>query len=239
MTLWRKRTWDAAAGVTEYPAGPRLADLAPRQRIQVTQPNYDNVGQVLTALGVPFERYTGDFDCDLLFLNCGSADLVPTDRLREYVHRGGYIYASDLTSHLLTTAFPGVFRFPGRSGSSGMVTAKVADDELAAIIGSSLPINFNMGGWSILESAEGTTLLRAAEGTPYARLPLMVEVPVGEGAVYYTCFHNHAQASDKESALLKLLVLKQIGRFTRQSVAQVGRTLGISLASLTGNGSAR
>jgi len=38
----------------------------------------------------------------------------------------------------------------------------------------------------------------------------MIEVPAGNGEVFFTRFHNHAQASAEEGELPQLLVLKQI-----------------------------
>ena len=60
----------------------------------------------------------------------------------------------------------------------------------------------------------------------------MVEVEFGNGAVFYTSFHNRAQLSEQEGVLLELLVLKQIGALTSTTVAQAGQSLGISLTSL-------
>jgi hypothetical protein len=55
---------------------------------------------------------------------------------------------------------------------------------------------------------------------------------VGQGAVFYTCFHNKAQVSKKEAALLQLLVLKQIGTSTHQSIVQAGQSLGVNLTAI-------
>jgi hypothetical protein len=63
----------------------------------------------------------------------------------------------------------------------------------------------------------------------------MVEVEFGEGAVFYTSFHNRAQLSKQEKVLLQLLVLKQIGTSSNATVAQTSRSLGISLTGLTQN----
>jgi hypothetical protein len=60
----------------------------------------------------------------------------------------------------------------------------------------------------------------------------MVEVEVGNGAVFYTSFHNRAQVSEQEKILLQLLVLKQISTSSKTTVAQASRSLGISLTGL-------
>ena len=48
--------------------------------------------------------------------------------------------------------------------------------------------------------------------------PLMVEVPYGRGRIYYTSFHNHAQASEREIALLNILVLTQLSEKNQNSI---------------------
>ena len=75
-------------------------------------------------------------------------------------------------------------------------------------------------------------MVEAAPGTAYARRPLMVEAEVGQGAVFYTSFHNRAQVSEQERVLLQLLVLKQISTSSKTTVAQASRSLGISLGTL-------
>jgi hypothetical protein len=230
---WRKQKFASTGAVTEYPAGPNLAALAVfgAQKIQVTAPNFDDIGQVLDAMGVGFDPFAGDYDCDLLFANCGSADCLDPTRLRAFVERGGCLYASDLTSSLVAQAFPGCFRFSG-GGSAGKVRAAVVDQELRQVIGPEVGITFDMAAWSVLDWTSGATLVQAAAGQPQAGKPLMVEVDFGGGAVFYTCFHNRAQTSKKEAVLLKLLVLKQMGAATNRSVTQVSQSLGLDRLTL-------
>ncbi len=54
----------------------------------------------------------------------------------------------------------------------------------------------------------------------------------GDGAVFYTSFHNRAQVSEQERILLQLLVLKQISTSSSTTVAQASQSLGISLTAL-------
>jgi hypothetical protein len=232
---WRRRVFDSP-GVTQSPPGPYLEKLARRwmRTIYVTSPGYDDIGKVLTSMGATFKPFRGDYDCDLLFVNCGTGDPLDAQRLRGFVQSGGCLYASDLTSGLIAEAFPGAFRFGG-SGSPGEVAANVVDDELREIVGDTTTIHFDMAGWSIIEECRGETLAEAAQGTPYAGRPLMVEVGVGDGAVFYTSFHNRAQVSEQEKALLQLLVLKQISTSAKTTVAQAGQSLGMSLSALKKN----
>jgi hypothetical protein len=197
----------------------------------VTSPNWDNIGEVLTSMGVMFEPFAGEYDCDLLFVNCGTADLVDPVSLQRFVYAGGCLYASDLMSGLISGAFPGMFRFGG-SGRAGMVNASILDEELRQVVGDSTTIHFDMSSWSVLEECQGSTLVQAAQESAYAGRPLMVEVEFGEGAVFYTSFHNRAQVSEQEKILLQLLVLKQISTSSHTTVAQASKSLGISLSTL-------
>ena len=232
MSGWRRRLFDSP-GLTQSPPGPHLAKLARRwsRKICVTSSGYDNIGEVLSSMGVMFEPFMGVYDCDLLFVNCGTRDLLDPASLQSFVRAGGRLYASDLTSDLIADAFPGMFRFGG-SGQAGMVAADVVDDELRQVVGDSTTIHFDMGSWSVLEGCQGETLVEAAQGTAYAGRPFMVEVEFGDGAVFYTSFHNRAQVSEPERVLLQLLVLKQISTSSNTTVAQTSQSLGISLTAL-------
>jgi hypothetical protein len=235
MSGWRRRVFDSP-GLTQSPPGPYLQKLARRwmRTIYVTSPGYDDIGKVLKSMGATFEAFRGQYDCDLLFVNCGTGDRLDAGRLRSFVQSGGCLYASDLTSGLITEAFPGAIRFAG-SGGPGEVAANVVDEELREIVGKTTTIHFDMPDWSVIEECQGETLVEAARRTPYAGRPLMVEVEVGEGAVFYTSFHNRAQVSEQEKALLQLLVLKQISASSKTTVAQAGQSLGMSLSALRKN----
>jgi len=201
------------------------------RKIYVTSPGWDNIGEVLKSMGVAFEPFTGGYDCDLLFVNCGTKDRLDQARLQRFVYAGGCLYASDLTSGLIAAAFPGMFQFGG-SGQAGKVVANIVDDELRQIVGKSIKIHFDMGSWAILQGCQGEILVEAAKSTAYGGRPLMVEVEFGEGAVFYTSFHNRAQLSKQEKVLLQLMVLKQISTASNTTVTQTSRSLGISLTGL-------
>jgi hypothetical protein len=232
MSEWRRRQF-AAPGLTQAPPGPYLAQLARRwsRKIYVTSPGWDNIGEVLSSMGVAFEPFAGVYDSDLLFVNCGTRDHLDAASLQRFVRDGGCLYASDLTSGLVSTAFPGVFQF-GPSGQAGLVPANVVDDELRQVVGDSTVVHFDMGEWSVIQSSQGETLVEAADGTPYARRPIMVEAEFGAGVVFYTSFHNRAQASEHERLLLQLLVLKQISTSSKTTLAKASQSLGISLTGL-------
>ena len=53
-----------------------------KKTIYVSSSGFDNIGDVLTSMGVSFSPFTGRFDCDILFLNCGTKDYVDTAQLK-------------------------------------------------------------------------------------------------------------------------------------------------------------
>src|ERR687885_146286 len=127
---WRRRAFDAP-GLTQVPPGPYVDRLARRSigSIRVSTPGYDDIGQVLTSMKVSFEPFAGSYDCDLLFMNCGTSDSFDARSLHSFVMDGGCLYASDLTSGMIQNVFPGALRLAG-SGSPGRVEAQVTDAEL-------------------------------------------------------------------------------------------------------------
>jgi hypothetical protein len=233
MSNWRRRVFTSSTGLTQAPPGPHLAKLARRwaRKIFVTSPGFDNIGEVLASMNVAFEVFTGRYDCDLLFVNCGTHDRLDSATLRRFVEGGGCLYASDLTSAFIAETFPGMFFFGG-SGDAGVVAARVIDEELRDVVGDSTSIHFDMGSWAVLQECSGAILVEGAADTRYAGKPLMVEVEFGDGVIFYTSFHNRAQLTAHEKVLLQLLVLKQMGAASNASVAQVGRSLGITITPL-------
>ena len=107
MSGWRRRVFDAP-GLTQVPPGPYLEKLARRwsRRIYATSPGRGNIGEVLSSMGVLFEPFRGEFDCDLLFVNCGTKDLLDPASLQRLVDAGGCLYASDATSSLIAGDLP-------------------------------------------------------------------------------------------------------------------------------------
>ncbi|USI89650.1 hypothetical protein [Rhodococcus pyridinivorans] len=227
---WRRRVFDAV-GVTEFPPGPNLARIG-RQKVYVTRPGFDNIGEILGSMDVEFEPFDGNFDCSLLFVNCGTPDRVDAAALAEFVREGGCVYASDHADGLITEAFPGVFEFGGHAGSTGTVQADVIDPELRDILGSRIDVEFDTGAWTVLLGGRVETLLASRKGSQFGNLPLMAYAEVGKGAVFYTCFHNKAQTSEREKRLLQLLVVKQFSAKSHQSFEQAGRSLGLSMREI-------
>lgn len=227
MSRWRRRAMDST-GVTEFPPGPHLSRLG-QQKVFVTRAGNDNIGEILTSMGVEFEPFEGSFDCSLLFVNCGTPDQVDPRGLADFVRSGGCVYASDHADTLIAQAFPGVFDFGGHSGSRGQVRADVIDPELKDVLGGQIDVEFDMGAWAVLRRGKAESLLTAAKGCQQAGNPIMAYAEYGEGSIFYTCFHNKAQTSDREKRLLQLLVVKQFSAKSNQSFEQAGKSLGLAL----------
>ena len=208
---------------------PKKKDL----RIAVSSPLFDDIGQILRSLNIPYKAFKDvGFNCDLLFLNCGTPDTVDLKALERFVSDGGCLYASDLTyDSFLSHAFRKEF-VRHSHGNACKIWANVDDPELRAIVGDKIEIEFDLNAWVVLKSSSGTTLLSAAKGNPYSGLPLVVRVPYGKGMIFYTSFHNYAQASEKEQALLQLLVFKQLGSNSNMSIEEVGNNMGVSIQAI-------
>jgi molecular chaperone DnaK (HSP70) len=193
----------------------------------ITPPGFDNIGAVLQSLGLFSRAYQGPRDilCDILFINCGTSTTPSPQELRRFVEGGGCVYASDLTDGLVSEAFPGLFDFAGHLGQPASVWAEVVDSDLRNALGKKIKITFDMGGWAVLTGVarEVRVLLRSTDTSR----PFMVMAKHGQGTLFYTCFHNHAQTSGAEQALLKLLVLKQISVVSGIPIEAVSRAKGL------------
>lgn len=221
---WRRRKFDGS-GLTQYPPGQHLEKWN-RQRVLVTTPGWDDIGQILRSMNVEFKPFRGSYDCEILFVNCGTSDYIDPDALANFVNAGGCVYASDHIDDVIDQAFPGAFRFVGRTGSAGHLAVDIVDPEVREILGDHMIIEFDMGSWARLRECRGEVLLAHAD------LPIMAYVEQGKGSVFYTSFHNKAQTSEQEKLLLQLLVLKQFSTTTRRTLTQAGRALGLSLDTM-------
>ena len=86
-----------------------------------------------------------------------------------------------------------------------------------------------MSAWAVLRGGKAEPLLVSSRGSQQAGLPIMAYAEYGEGSIFFTCFHNKAQTSDREKRLLQLLVVKQFSAKSHQSLEQAGRSLGLAL----------
>lgn len=195
--------------------------------VVVTSANYDDIGSILTKIGIKYNSYTGNLtNTKMLFMNCGTQTDIPTSQLKSFVEKGGILYASDLTHKKIKEAFPNLFDFDEFGGTKGELTANVLDIDIKNELGSTMDIHFDLSGWAVLNSisSEGDIILQA-NGKP-----IMVALPYGRGTIFYTCFHNHKQASEKEELLMKLLLAKQVQTYAQMSsFRETAKEMGIEL----------
>lgn len=184
--------------------------------IKVTSPHFDNIGQILDQLDIKYQPFNNDYNCDILFLNCGTTDSIDYGRLRSFVDNGGILYASDLTSSHIIAAWPGIMSVSNDTMAC-TIKANIEDSDLRQYLGYSINVKFDLNVWSkITSTTQGKVLMRSAQDNS----PIMMEFTIGQGTVFYTSFHNHAQTAEAEEKLLRLLVIKQVASATKQSFQQ-------------------
>ncbi len=184
--------------------------------IKVTSPGYDDIGRILTQLNIKYQPFDNDYHCDILFLNCGTGDSIDSQQLVSFVQNGGILYASDLTSSHIISAWPDIMVVSNNT-SSCSIKADIVDSDLRQYIGNSINVEFDLSSWSkIISTSRGKVLMRSAA----EQYPIMMEFDIGQGKVFYTSFHNHAQLDEAEEKLLRLLVIKQVSVATKQSLQQ-------------------
>jgi len=132
--------------------------------------------------------------------------------LRQYVRGGGTLYVSDLHLRVLAFVFPEVIDWSKFGwGADQAVDAEVLDTELRARLGASIRLHFDKVTWrpAAIKSDNATVYLRGSYHTLEGHRqtgPLLVKVPVGDGAIIFTSFHNEKQLGATEVELLKHLV---------------------------------
>lgn len=199
-------------------------------KIYVTSRGCDDMAQVLTSLGLSFTQFSGRYDCDIMFLNClsGDRDKLDAAKLREFVERGGLLYASDHMDTVIHSAFPDFIK-SSHTGNAGKETIEVVDKELKAVIGKTVDIEFDLGIWAVISKTSGKVLLRMNN---QSSTPVMVMKQYGKGHVFFTSFHNHKQTSDKEKMLLQLLLLKQLSVNANLSMNEMGDLIGLNIGAM-------
>ena len=193
-------------------------------KIKVTSPCFDDIGKILVQLSVRYVSFDGNYDCDILFLNCGTADAIDAAQLRNYVEKGGILYASDLTSKHIIEAWPDLMTVNNNTVPC-TIRAKIVDPDLRQYLGSTIDVKFDMGVWSkVVGQSKGKILMQSAE----EGFPIMLEFSLGQGKVFYTSFHNHAQTDEAEKKLLQLLVIKQVSSATKQDFRKTVASMPVS-----------
>ena len=148
--------------------------------------------------------------------------------LRDYVGRGGTLYASDWQFELVAMAFPEyIDKSKIDRGDVQVVDAEVVDASLRKRIGPRIALRFDQPSWrpAAFDESKATTYLRGAYKTlsgGQTVAPLLVRFPFRDGHVIFTSFHNEKQNSDTELELLRCLVFATV---TAQLDAKVEQTM--------------
>lgn len=139
------------------------------------------------------------------------------ESLRQFVSRGGTLYASDLHYKLIAPAFDDYARpNQAQTGSANQtVNAQVVDPGLHELIGGEMPLKFDMEGWypAAFAGEKLTTYLRGRYKTQEGDerdAAFLVKFPYHDGTVIFTSFHNEKQNSETELKLLRYLVFSAV-----------------------------
>ena len=168
-------------------------------------------------------RYNGVAEDDHLVI-----DGTVIDNLQNTARRGANLYFSDWTYDLIARAWPDQIDWLGpdddldsaQKGLAGPIAARVVNqdlaDQMAVPLGSEIEIEFNQGGWAVIEGVaddvevlvEGDILVDDVEtGLPRqinsAPLVVAFDSPTGSGRIVYTAFHNEAQLTDDARDVLR------------------------------------
>jgi hypothetical protein len=148
--------------------------------------------------------------------------------LRQYVRQGGTLYASDWQFEMVKVAFPEfIDDSRNRRGAAQKIRAEVVDPVLQRRLGTSLELRFDKPAWrpAAFQGPELNVYLRGSyelsDGSR-ASGPLLVAFAFGGGTVIFTSFHNEAQNSQTELALLRHLVFTTV---TARLDTKIRRTL--------------
>jgi hypothetical protein len=197
-------------------------------KMAVVYGKYDDVGELMGDLGIPFDVYTdpealyGDAELlasyDAVFANCGSEHTIRNDssyssqeldNVRDWVLAGGTLYASDWEFELFEGAVPdaAVFADDPLKGAAGVITAQVLDRNVEAILGTDhAQISYDLTSWAVVEDVDQGTPLVIGEVDGTLR-PLALMHWEGQGRTVFTTFHNENQMTDDMRTILFELIL--------------------------------
>jgi hypothetical protein len=226
------------SGSTQPPSRkPQLRLAVTPSYVQKTGP-WDDMAKLLSSLGEGY-RYTlvpvnelmspkRYEDFEVLFLTCAPGGDELIGNLRDFVSRGGTLYASDWRYDCIAKAFPDVAdRRTRGEGKDQDLQARVVDPGLRDLLGPTVPLYFNLDQWKTA-AFKGDRVKVLLEGTyerqhgGRATAPLLVQFQFGQGTVIFTSFHNEKQNSEVEMTLLKYLVFSAV---TAQIENEVNQSL--------------
>jgi len=168
-------------------------------------------------------------DYDAVFVNCDT--VLPTDKpalsaaavkdIRAWLAAGGKLYVSDWASAnaYALDADMGLYAKYGPALPAA-VPAITVDEDLAAAVGEEVKVRFDLGAWAVIVQTGANTNVHMklsaehlAEMTEYEPpgdgLPLMISASQGSngGVLFFTSFHNEAQATATMKKVLSWVVL--------------------------------
>jgi hypothetical protein len=232
--------------------GPSTAAQPPRMAmtpstVELGYGAWESMGELLDGLGegyryqhIPLEDLLESeklAKLDILFFTCGKElndNFRLQQNLREFVAKGGTLYASDWRYDCLKYAFH-EYQKPewAAHGQRGDVTASVRDTGLRDVFGDTVQLHFDLPYWkSAGFGAAGVEALMVGNFTtavpqgavaasgPRVTAPLLVRFHHGKGTVIFTSFHNEKGNSDTSRKLLKYLVFSVVTAKENANVTQ-------------------
>ena len=197
-----------------------ITDMPELLSIGVTSASFDDVGQILRHFGHNVEL-TLLTHADMrsaerlqafyaIFINCGSHGHFDARALNTFVKYGGVVYASDHAGSIINAAFPGVFELykynPAQVVSGAVVTHSTLSSHMRADY---IGVLFDSSNWySIVELCEYAIIYIEGELETGETKPLAVSFTYGEGQVFFTSFHNSAQATSHMINFIEYLVFR-------------------------------
>jgi hypothetical protein len=227
-------------------------EVKPRPlRLAVTPLGFDDMGKLLSSLGAGYKykniseadvcSYERLRDYDIVFLTCPRFATKDNDlftALRQFVEKGGTLYASDLRFGALEGAFPEYLaKKITPPGAEQDLTANVIDAGLREALGKDkIQLKFPSINWkpACFNRAKATVYMEgryetASKIKTEAFAPLLVRFRCGKGTVIFTSFHNAAQNSELELKLLRYLVFTAVTSHVESKIRTTMVSGGFSL----------
>jgi hypothetical protein len=218
----------ATVTVVPQPAPPRAKQL--RLAVSLTKKDvWDDMGKLLDGLGAGYKHRTVFIrdlyeprtfdDFDVLFLTCSSEgnDDAVAQNVRQFVAKGGTLYASDWRYAVVAKAFPDMVNQAAvGEGLDQSVDAEIVDPGLKDAMGADrVKLKFDLDQWktAAFGGQRAKVLMKASYKTQQggrAEAPLLVKFGFDKGTVIFTSFHNETQNSEVERKLLKYLVFSAV-----------------------------
>lgn len=190
-------------------------------KVAVTPAGFDNIRSVLENSQVDVEICNISLEdlsnakslsqYSVVFINCNGAIPKKAKKLSSgvasYVKNGGVVYASDYAAPILENIFPGALSFSTLTRSRS-VSCDVVDAGLRSYLNSDTAnVKFNMIGWYRVTKipSEARVYLKSSKvGT------VLCQIPLGQGQIFYTAFHNDAQTDLSKNRVIEFLAIRPL-----------------------------